>query len=66
MFHKATKVDSGIGLHLMKKMGWTPGEGLGKHRAGAVEPLTLDIKSDRKGNFNKLLEWLGSFRHGES
>lgn len=30
-------------------MGWTPGEGLGKGRDGPLEPLVLDIKSDRKG-----------------
>ena len=30
-------------------MGWTPGEGLGKDGDGPLEPLTLDVKSDRKG-----------------
>uniref|UniRef100_A0AAF5PZX5 G-patch domain-containing protein n=1 Tax=Wuchereria bancrofti TaxID=6293 RepID=A0AAF5PZX5_WUCBA len=42
-------VNSGVGLKLMQKMGWTPGEGLGKGRDGPLEPLVLDIKSDRKG-----------------
>lgn len=38
-----------MGHKLMQKMGWTPGEGLGKDRDGPLEPLTLDVKSDRKG-----------------
>ncbi|EJD75745.1 G-patch domain-containing protein [Loa loa] len=42
-------VNSSVGLKLMQKMGWTPGEGLGKGRDGPLEPLVLDIKSDRKG-----------------
>lgn len=50
----ASAVQSSIGLHLMAKMGWRPGEGLGKDRAGALEPLTLDIKSDRKGITNAI------------
>jgi len=45
----ANVVQSSIGLHLMAKMGWRPGEGLGKDKDGALEPLTLDVKSDRKG-----------------
>ncbi len=34
---------------MLKKMGWTHGEGLGKDRSGDVDPLTLDIKMDTKG-----------------
>ena len=34
---------------MLKKMGWTEGEGLGKTRSGEVDPLTLDIKMDKKG-----------------
>ena len=34
---------------MLKKMGWTQGEGLGKTRSGEVDPLTLDIKMDKKG-----------------
>ncbi|CAJ0946167.1 unnamed protein product, partial [Mesorhabditis belari] len=40
---------TGVGLRLMQKMGWRPGEGLGKDRIGDVEPLQLDVKFDRKG-----------------
>ena len=34
---------------MLKKMGWSQGEGLGKDRTGDVDPLTLDIKMDKKG-----------------
>jgi hypothetical protein len=30
-------------------MGWTEGDGLGKNRTGEVDPLTLDIKFDKRG-----------------
>ena len=34
---------------LMAKMGWKQGEGLGKNNEGVLEPLALDVKTDRKG-----------------
>ena len=34
---------------MLKKMGWSQGEGLGKTKSGDVDPLTLDIKMDKKG-----------------
>ena len=34
---------------MLKKMGWSEGEGLGKDRSGDIDPLTLDIKMDKKG-----------------
>ncbi|KAF5270378.1 hypothetical protein FQR65_LT05566 [Abscondita terminalis] len=37
------------GMHLLKKMGWNPGEGLGKEKTGALEPLLLEVKLDKKG-----------------
>lgn len=49
-------MSSGVGLKLMQKMGWTPGEGLGKCRDGPLEPLSLEVKSDRRGWL-----WLDSF-----
>ncbi|VDM43826.1 unnamed protein product [Toxocara canis] len=49
LFKSANKVTGGVGHKLMQKMGWSPGEGLGKDRDGPLEPLTLDVKSDRKG-----------------
>lgn len=36
-------------MHLLQKMGWKPGEGLGKERKGALEPLLLEVKLDKKG-----------------
>ena len=34
---------------MLKKMGWKDGEGLGRFKSGEVNPLTLDIKFDKKG-----------------
>ena len=48
-FHKAEKVKGGFGEFMLKKMGWKDGEGLGKFKSGEVNPLTLDIKFDKKG-----------------
>lgn len=38
-----------MGMHLLQKMGWKPGEGLGKEKTGALEPLLLEVKLDKKG-----------------
>lgn len=40
---------SGMGMHLLKKMGWAPGEGLGKDRNGGLMPLLLELKLDKRG-----------------
>jgi len=48
-FANAKKVQGGFGEFLLKKMGWSEGDGLGKTRSGDVDPLTLDIKMDKKG-----------------
>ena len=48
-FTQAKKVQGGFGEYLLKKMGWNQGEGLGKEKNGEVDPLTLDIKMDKKG-----------------
>lgn len=48
-FLNAKKVTGGFGEFLLKKMGWSEGDGLGKHRSGEVDPLMLDIKMDKKG-----------------
>lgn len=45
----AKAVSGGMGMHLLQKMGWTPGEGLGKNRDGSTDPLSLDVKTDKKG-----------------
>jgi hypothetical protein len=46
---KAKEVQSPMGLHLLQKMGWRPGEGLGKFKGGDIEPLALEVKTDKKG-----------------
>lgn len=38
-----------MGMALLQKMGWRPGEGLGKHKAGTLEPLQLEVKLDKRG-----------------
>ncbi|UMM12720.1 hypothetical protein L5515_001357 [Caenorhabditis briggsae] len=48
-FRNAAPATTGIGRMMLEKMGWRPGEGLGKGATGNVEPLVLDVKSDRKG-----------------
>ena len=48
-FHRATPVTGGIGMMMLQKMGWKQGEGLGKNNEGTLEPLSLDVKNDRKG-----------------
>lgn len=45
----AAPLEGGIGMHLLKKMGWLPGQGLGRKNEGPIEPLMLDIKFDKKG-----------------
>ena len=49
-FTNAPKVSGGFGEYILRKMGWKEGDGLGKDRSGEVDPLTLDIKLDMKGN----------------
>ncbi|KAJ4452331.1 hypothetical protein ANN_03856 [Periplaneta americana] len=45
----ASPVSGGMGMALLQKMGWRPGEGLGKNKEGTLEPLKLEIKMDKKG-----------------
>lgn len=48
----APELIGGIGAHLLHKMGWRPGYGLGRRMDGPTEPLMLDVKADRKGLFS--------------
>ena len=52
VFTNAAPVKSGIGMFLLQRMGWKQGEGLGKNNEGRVDPLLLDVKTDRKGRSN--------------
>lgn len=45
----AAPITDGIGMLLLRKMGWEPGQGLGKKNEGVVDPIMLDIKFDKKG-----------------
>lgn len=36
-------------MALLQKMGWRPGEGLGKNKEGTLEPLQLEVKLDKRG-----------------
>lgn len=45
----AAPVTGGMGMHLLQKMGWKPGEGLGKEKTGSLVPLLLEVKLDKKG-----------------
>jgi protein SON len=38
-----------MGMHLLQKMGWKPGEGLGKQKNGSLTPLLLEVKLDTRG-----------------
>ncbi|KAJ7363598.1 hypothetical protein OS493_009758 [Desmophyllum pertusum] len=39
----------GIGMKLLQKMGWKPGQVIGKRGEGYAEPIAVTIKIDRKG-----------------
>ncbi|GMT27994.1 hypothetical protein PFISCL1PPCAC_19291, partial [Pristionchus fissidentatus] len=56
LFKNTLPVVGGVGATLMKKMGWTPGEGLGRERQGDTQPLVLDVKSDRKGLYSEMYD----------
>ncbi|KAJ3065946.1 Angiogenic factor with G patch and FHA domains 1 [Quaeritorhiza haematococci] len=40
---------SNVGNRLLRKMGWTEGEGLGKRMDGTVEPIGVEMRSGRQG-----------------
>lgn len=49
MFQNLTPVSGGIGMKLLEKMGWRPGQVIGKRGEGHAEPIALTVKIDRKG-----------------
>lgn len=36
-------------MRLLQKMGWRPGQILGKRGEGSYEPIALNVKTDRRG-----------------
>lgn len=42
-------VTSGVGMNLLQKMGWKPGEGLGREKNGSLYPLQFQVKLDKRG-----------------
>ena len=49
LYYRTFEVRGGFGEFMLKKMGWEEGEGLGRNKQGEADPLTLDIKFDKKG-----------------
>jgi len=49
VFATAAKVKGGFGEKMMERMGWSEGEGLGKHRHGTTDLISFDYQRDRKG-----------------
>ena len=42
-------LSGGVGMKLMQKMGWQPGQVLGRRGEGYAEPIAVQVKIDRKG-----------------
>jgi uncharacterized membrane protein len=36
-------------MNLLQRMGWRPGEGLGKNNKGSLQPLLMNVKLDKRG-----------------
>ncbi len=49
MFRNLAPIRGGVGMKLLQKMGWRPGQVLGKRGEGSYEPIALSVKMDRKG-----------------
>lgn len=49
MFRGLAPVGDGFGMKMLKKMGWKEGQPIGKQGEGHVEPICVDIKMDRSG-----------------
>ena len=49
MFHNLAPITGGVGMRLLQKMGWKPGQVLGKRGEGNLEPIAMSVKMDRKG-----------------
>lgn len=49
MFQGLAPVLSGFGIKMMKKMGWSEGQPLGRMGKGVTEPIPMSVKVDRAG-----------------
>lgn len=49
MFQNLSPLSGGVGMKLMQKMGWQPGQVLGKRGEGYAEPIAVQVKIDRRG-----------------
>eukprot|EP00794_Sanderia_malayensis_P000297 gene297-923_t len=48
-FYHLQPITNGKGLEMLQKMGWKRGEPLGKNRQGYINPIQLEVRTDRKG-----------------
>ena len=51
MFKGLAPVSGGFGMKMMKKMGWEEGCPLGRSGQGLVEPIEVEIKMNRRGEY---------------
>ncbi|XP_019849433.1 PREDICTED: protein SON-like isoform X1 [Amphimedon queenslandica] len=49
MFYGLRPVREGFGMKMLKRMGWREGQPLGKGKEGYIEPIPVDVKTDRQG-----------------
>ena len=62
MFQNLRPVTQGIGMKLLQKMGWKPGQVIGKRGEGYVEPIAVTVKVDRRGLISQGYEKAGGKR----
>ncbi|XP_055532710.1 protein Son-like [Wyeomyia smithii] len=63
---QAAPIAGGNGMRLLQKMGWCPGEGLGKRKDGSLEPHLPYIKTNKRGlDVSRTLHQNKSFRNSQ-
>ncbi|XP_011868995.1 PREDICTED: G patch domain-containing protein 11 [Vollenhovia emeryi] len=53
------------GFEMLMKMGYKPGQGIGKTQSGMTEPIPVQVKADRQG-LGKTLKKKDSYKHGNA